>query len=169
MLWPAWALRLMPREGLDFLRYRFALGMMLAVAATGADSYRTAQSLLGMHPVHASRFPTFIARLREHEAMEPAAAAVWQLARQLEENGAPIDYARRRRLRRFSEAQLDVPGWRRQRYLLTHPDTWAIRRHLSRADLPAAMFQEHLARLRLIELLTGTHPYYLPEPLRLPA
>jgi hypothetical protein len=28
--------------------------------------------------------------------------------------------------------------------------------------------QEQLARLRLIELLTGTHPRYLPDPLRLP-
>jgi hypothetical protein len=28
--------------------------------------------------------------------------------------------------------------------------------------------QEQYARLRLIELLTGTHPRYLPEPLRLP-
>jgi hypothetical protein len=28
--------------------------------------------------------------------------------------------------------------------------------------------QEQFARLRLIELLTGTHPRYLPEPLRLP-
>ena len=35
------------------------------------------------------------------------------------------------------------------------------------ADLPAAPVQDHFARLRLIELLTGTHPYYLPEPLRL--
>lgn len=28
--------------------------------------------------------------------------------------------------------------------------------------------QEQFARLRLIELLTGTHPSYLPEPLQLP-
>lgn len=28
--------------------------------------------------------------------------------------------------------------------------------------------QEHLARLRVIELLTGTHSRYLPEPLLLP-
>jgi Bacterial regulatory helix-turn-helix protein, lysR family len=34
--------------------------------------------------------------------------------------------------------------------------------------LPAAPVQEQLARLRLIELLTGTHPRYLPGPLRLP-
>ena len=37
-----------------------------------------------------------------------------------------------------------------------------------RTSLPAAPVQEQYARLRLIELLTGTHPRYLPEPLRLP-
>jgi hypothetical protein len=168
LLWPGWALRLMPPEGFDMLRYRFALGAMLAVASAGVADYRTAQELLGLQPVHGSRFASFTARLREHRVLEPVAAAICQLARKLDEHGAPIDYARRRRLRRFAQAQLDVTGWRRQRYFLTHPDTWAHRRHLDRADLPAAPLQEHLARLRLIELLTGTHPYYLPEPLRLP-
>ena len=168
LLWPGWALRLMPPEGFDFLRYRFALGMMLAVASAGAADYRTAQELLGLQPVHGSRFATFTARLREHGVLEPVTAAICQLARKLDEHGAPIDYARRRRLRRFSQAQLDITGWRRQR-LLPHPP-----RHLGappppdHADLPAAPVQEHLARLRLIELLTGTHPSYLPGPLRLP-
>ncbi len=168
LLWPGWALRLMPPEGFDFLRYRFGLGVMLAVASAGVDGYRTAQELFGLQPVHGNRFASFTARLREHRVLEPVAAAICQLARKLDQHGAPVDYARRRRLRRFSRAQLDVTGWRRQRYLLTHPDTWAHRRHLNHADLPAAPVQEHLARLRLIELLTGTHPCYLPEPLRLP-
>jgi regulatory helix-turn-helix LysR family protein len=168
LLWPGWALRLMPPEGFDFLRYRFAVGLMLAVASAGAADYRTAQELPGLQPVHGNRFATFIARLREHGVLEPVTAAICQLARRLDEHGAPVDYARRRRLRRLSQAQLDVAGWRRQRYFLTHPDTWAHRRHLDRADLPAAPVQEHFARFRLIELLTGTHPYYLPEPLQLP-
>jgi hypothetical protein len=168
LLWPGWALRLMPPEGFDFLRYQFALGTMLTVAAAGAEDYRSAQELLGLQPVHGSRFASFTARLREHGVLEPVTAAICQLARKLGEHGAPVDYARRRRLRRFSQAQLDITGWRRQRYFLTHPDTWAHRRHLDHADLPATPLQEHLARLRLIELLTGTHPYYLPEPLRLP-
>jgi hypothetical protein len=72
-------------------------------------------------------------------------------------HGTPVDYARRRRLRRFSQAQLDTAAWHRQRHLLAR-----------RASLPAAPVQEQFARLRLIELLTGTHPRYLPEPLRLP-
>jgi hypothetical protein len=167
LLWPGWALRLMPPDGFDLLRYRFTLGTMLAVTLTGAADYRTAQQLLGLQPVHGSRFASAIARLREHGTLEPVSEAICQLARQLAKHGTPIDYARRRRRRRFSEAQLDVTGWRRQRYLLTHPGGW--KRHpLDHTGLPAAPLQEHLARLRLIEILTGTHPYYLPEPLRLP-
>jgi len=168
LLWPGWALRLMPPEGFDFLPYRSGLGVMLAVASAGADSYRTAQELLGLQPVHGNRFATFTARLRKHRVLEPVAAAICQLARKLDEHGTPIDYARRRRLRRFCQAQLDITGWRRQRHFLTRPGTRAHRRHPNRADLPAAPAQEHLARLRLIELLTGTHPCYLPGPLRLP-
>jgi hypothetical protein len=95
-------------------------------------------------------------------------SALTQLARQLDNHGAPIDYARRRRLRRLAQAQLDTAEWRRRRFFLTHPDTWAWRRHLDRADLPAFPRQEKFARLYLIELLTGTHPYFLPPPLRLP-
>jgi hypothetical protein len=168
LLWPGWTLCLMPPEGFDFLPCQLALGTMLAVAASGSEDYRSAQELLGLQPVHSARFAAFTARLREHGVLEPVTAALCQLARKLEENGAPIDYARRRRLRRFSQARLDVTGWRRQRYFLTHPATWAHRRHLDHASLPATPVQEHLARLRLIELLTGTHPHYLPAPLRLP-
>jgi molybdenum-dependent DNA-binding transcriptional regulator ModE len=168
LMWPGWALRLMPPGDNDFLRYRAALAMMLAVAVTGAEDYRTAQDLLGLEPFHPSRLATFTARLRQDGILEPVTAALCQLARKLEEHGAPVDYARRRRLRRISQAQLDTDSWRRQRYFLTHPATWAQRRHLDHATLPAAPVQEQLARLRLIELLTGTHPRYLPGLLRLP-
>jgi hypothetical protein len=37
----------MPPEGFDFLRYQFALGTMLTVAAAGAEDYRSAQVLPG--------------------------------------------------------------------------------------------------------------------------
>ena len=168
LLWPGWALRLMPTAGFDFLRYRSGLGVMLAVASAGVDGYRTAQELLGLQPVHGNRFASLTARLRRHGVLDTVTAAICQLARKLDEHGAPIDYARRRRLRRFAQAQLDITGWRRQQCLLTRLDTRARRRHPDRADLPAAPAQEHLARLRLIELLTGTHPCYLPGPLRLP-
>ncbi len=157
LIWPGWALRLMPPESFDFLRYRAALTMMLAIAVTGAEDYRAAQELLGLDPFHSSRLATFTARLRQNGILEPVTAAICQLARKLDEHGAPVDYARRRRLHRLSQAQLDLTAWRRQRYLLA-----------SRASLPAAPVQEQFARLRLIELLTGTHPRYLPEPPRLP-
>jgi hypothetical protein len=168
LLWPGWSLRLMPPEGFDFLRYRFGLGVMLAVASADANGYRTAQELLGLQPVPGNRLATFTARLRRHGVLDTVTAAICQLARNLDQHGAPIDYARRRRLRRLSQAQLDVTGWRRQRHLLSHPGT-RTHRHPNRADLPINLEQEHLARLRLIELLTGTHPCYLPGPLRLPA
>ena len=168
LIWPGWALRLMPPGDHDFLRYRVALAMMLAVAVTGTEDYRTAQELLGLEPFPSSRLATFTARLRQDGILEPVTAALCQLARNLDEHGTPIDYARRRRLRRFSQAQLDTAAWQRQRYFLTHPTTWAQRRHLDHASPPAAPVQEQFARLRLIELLTGTHPRYLPEPLRLP-
>ena len=168
LLWPGWALRLLPPEGFDMLRSRFGLSVMLTVACAGPADYRTAQELLGLQPVHSSRFATFLTRLREHGILDPVMATICQLARTLNDNGAPIDYARRRRRRSLSQAKLDVTGWRRSRYFLTHPGTWAHRRHARHADLPAAPVQERLARLRLIELLTGTHPSYLPGPLRLP-
>ena len=108
LMWPGWTLRLMPPEGFDFLPYRAALAMMLAIASTGAEDYRTAQELLGLEPFRSSRLATFTARLREHGILDQVTAALCQLARSLEENGAPVDYSRRRRLRRFSQARLDV-------------------------------------------------------------
>ena len=99
LLWPGWALRLMPPEGLDFLRYRSGLGVMLAVASAGADGYRTAQELLGLQPVHGNRFASFTARLRKHQVLEPVAAAICQLARKLDQHGAtPRPRLRRVRL-----------------------------------------------------------------------
>jgi hypothetical protein len=156
-MWAGWALRLMPPGDFDFLRYRAALAMMLAVAVTGAQDYSTAQELLGLDAFDSSRLATFTGRLRQDGFLEPVTAAICQLARKLDEHGAPVDYARRRRLRRFCQAQLDTAAWHRQSHLLAR-----------RASLPAAPVQERFARLRLIELLTGTHPRYLPEPLQLP-
>jgi hypothetical protein len=90
-------------------------GDMLAVAVTGAADCSTARELIGLHPAHPSDLATFTSRLRKHAILEPVTAAICQLARQLEDNGAPVDYARRRRLPRLSQAQLDVTAWHRQR------------------------------------------------------
>jgi hypothetical protein len=82
----------------------------------------------------------------------PCADAICQLARKLEDNGSPVDYARRRRPRRLSPAQLDVTAWPRQHHVLTHrlpPGPTAASTYPS---LPAAPV--HLARLRrLLEAL----------------
>jgi hypothetical protein len=169
LIWPGWALRLMPPEGANFLSYRAGLTVMLAVAVTGAPDCRTARELIGLHPAHPSDLATFASRLRKHAILEPVTAAICQLARQLEDNGTPIDYARRRRLPRLAQAQLDVTAWRRQRHILRHPATWGQPQQPDNTTLPADPVREHLARLRLIEILTGTHPRYLPGPLQLPA
>jgi hypothetical protein len=107
LMWPGWALRLMPPGAFDLLRYRAALAMMLAIAVTGAEDYCTAQELLGLDPFPSSRLATFTARLRQHGILEPVTSAICQLARKLDEHGTRVDYARRRRQRRLSQAQLD--------------------------------------------------------------
>lgn len=168
LLWRGWALRLMPPEGFEALSCRAGLAVLLATAATGAGSYRTARELLGLQAVSGTRFAAFIARLRDLGVLETVLATLCQLSRKLAEHGPQIDYARRRQLPSLSQAQLDTADWRRCRYFLTRPGTLLQRSELARTELPACTTQEQLARLCLIEMLTGTHPYYLPGPLRLP-
>ena len=90
--------------------------------------------------------------------VEPGSYAVVTIHRE-------ANVTRPERLRRIVQGlrRIDVPL-----VFPAHPRTWAHRRHLDRADPPATPVHEHFARLRLIELLTGTHPCYLPGPLRLP-
>jgi len=160
LMWPGWALRLLPPWGRDFQRSRAVLAAMLAVAVTGAD-YGTARELPGLEPFRLGKLGTFTALLRQHGILEPVTAAICQLARNLDQHGAPvIDYARRRRQSSLCQAPLDAGSWRGQRALLL-----AQRGRPGPRDAPA---QEQFARLRLIELLTGTHPRYLPGPLQLP-
>ena len=159
LMWPGWALRLMPPWGRDFLRSRAVLAVMLAVAVTGAD-YGTARELLGLEPFRLGKLGNFTALLRQHGILEPVTAAICQLARNLDQHGAPvIDYARRRLQSSLCQAPLDAGSWRSQRDLL-----------LAQHGRPGqhAPVQEQFAWLRLIELLTGTHPRYLPGRLQLP-
>ena len=159
LMWPGWALRLLPPWGRDFQRSRALLAVMLAIAVTG-EEYGTAARLLGLEPSRLGKLGNFTALLRQHGALEPVTAAICQLARSLDQHGAPvIDYARRRRQGSLCQAPLDAGSWRSQRDLL-----------LAQHGRPGqhAPAQEQLARLRLIELLTGTHPRYLPGPLQLP-
>ena len=159
LMWPGWALRLLPPWGRDFQRSRALLAVMLAVAVTG-EEYGTAQELLGLEPSRLGKLGNFTALLRQHGILGPVTAAICQLARNLDQHGAPvIDYARRRRQGSLCQAPLDAGSWRSQRDLL-----------LAQHGRPGqhAPAQEQLARLRLIELLTGTHPRYLSGPLQLP-
>jgi len=153
LMWPGWALRLLPPWGRDFQRSRALLAVMLAIAVTGAD-YSTARKLLGLEPSRLGSWATSPPcsastaswnRSRPRSASSPATST----------STAPpvIDYTRRRRQGSLCQAPLDAGSWRGQRDLLLaqhgHPGQHA----------PA---HEQLARLRLIELLTGTHPRYLP-------
>jgi hypothetical protein len=158
LMWPGWALRLLPPQGRGFQRYRALLAVMLAIAVTG-EEYGTAARLLGLQPSRLGKLGNFTALLRQHGALEQVTAAICQLARSLDQHGAPvIDYDRRRQ-GSLCHAPLDTGSWRSQRDLLP-----------AQHDRPGqhAPAQEQLARLRLIELLTGTHPRYLPGPLQLP-
>ena len=158
-MWPGWALRLLPYWGRGFQRSRALLAVMLAIAVTG-EEYGTSARLLFLEPSRLGKLGNFTALLRQHGALEPVTAAICQLARNLDRHGAPvIDYARRRRLGSLCQAPLDAGSWRGQRGLLP------AQHGRPGQHAPA---QEQLARLRLIELLTGTHPRYLPGPLQLP-
>ncbi|HET9972438.1 MAG TPA: hypothetical protein VFQ68_29670 [Streptosporangiaceae bacterium] len=76
LIWPGWALRLMPPEGFNFLSYQVGLTVMLAVAVTGAPDCRTARGLIGLHPAHPGDLATFTSRLRKHGVLEPVTAAI---------------------------------------------------------------------------------------------
>jgi hypothetical protein len=161
LMWPGRALRLLPSRGRDFQRSRAVLAVMLAVAVTGAD-YGTARELPGLEPFRPGKPGNFTALLRQHGILEPVTAAICQLARNLDQHGAPvIGYARRRRQGSLCQAPLDAAGSRRsQRDLLPAQH--------GRPAPPGAPAHEQFARLRLIELVTGTRPRYLPGPLQLP-
>jgi len=74
LMWPGWALRLMPPGDFNFLRYRAALAVMLAIAVTGAEDYRTAQELLGLEPFRLQQ-AGHLHRARRPGRLRPAAAA----------------------------------------------------------------------------------------------
>lgn len=145
LMWPGWALRLNP--GLDSLPYRRALSVMLLHAASADADYAAAGARLGHMLTTSKPASHFMRRLRTAGALDAVVSALAQLARRLDELGAPIDYARRRIL--FSPESFDRAAWRRNCDHIGHP-RW-----------PG---QERIAGLRLAELLTGSHPRYFSAP-----
>ncbi len=152
LFWRGWTLRLNPGGLFDPLPYRQALSVLLQIARLGDLDYAAARSLLGLPSASNAVCPHFTKKLRQASAWEPVLAVLSQLARTLDDHPAPIDYGRRRRWRRLSAATLDDKAWRAA--------CKQIRYRTSER-------QERFARLHLIELLTGSHPYYFPEPLTL--
>ncbi|MGH3627865.1 MAG: hypothetical protein ACRDRL_10560 [Sciscionella sp.] len=152
LFWRGWALRLNPQGLFDPLPYRQALSVLLQIAGLGDVDYTAARTLLGLPPASNAVCSHFTKKLRQTGAWDPVLAALSQLARTLDEHPTPIDYGRRRRWRRIPTATLDRTAWRAACIQIRY-------RSCER--------QERFARLRLIELLTGSHPYYFPELLRL--
>ncbi len=150
-LWPSWALRLNPLGLFDSLPYRNTLSMFLLLVGTDLD-YPRARSLLG-HTSPGS--PTQLTeRLRRHGHLDTVLTILTQLADALDEHGAPIDYARRRRWRRLRQPDFDETAWR-ERCAQHQARRLASPRHT------------RFAHLYLTELLTGTHPYHQPDGIKL--
>ncbi|NKQ57335.1 LysR family transcriptional regulator [Amycolatopsis sp. K13G38] len=152
LFWRGWALRLNPLGHFDPLSYRQALSLLLQIAGLGDLDYTGARALLGQPPASGAVCAHFTKKLRQSGTWEPVLSALGQLARQLDEHPAPIDYGRRRRWRRISAADLNRVTWQAA---------------CTQIRYRSSERQERFARLRLIELLTGNHPYYLPDPLTL--
>lgn len=152
LLWRGWTLRLNPQGHFDPLPYRQALSLLLQIAGLGDLDYTGARALLGQPPASGAVCAHFTKKLRQIGTWEPVLSALSQLARQLDEHPAPIDYGRRRRWRRISTAGLNRATWQAA---------------CTQIRYRSSDRQERFARLRLIELLTGNHPYYFPEPLTL--
>lgn len=154
LFWPGWAVRLSPPGSFTPLRYRDVLSGLFAITGLTDIDYRTARELLRQPPATSPIYAHFTSRLRKAGALDAVLTALSNLAHALDDHGSPIDYARRRRRIQTSQAELDLKTW--------HATCTAIRYRTSpRLD--------RLARLHLIETLTGTHPYYQPAPFTLPA
>ncbi len=151
-LWHRWALRLNPMGLFEALPYRSTLSMFLLLVGAADIDYPRARRLLG-HPSRGS--PTQLTeRLRRHGQLDTVLAILTQLADALDEHGAPIDYARRRRWQRLLQPDFDQIAW-------------GERCAQHRARRLASPRHTRFAHLYLIELLTGTHPHRLPAAIRL--
>ena len=155
LFWRGLALRLTPPEafGPSPLYYRAALSSMTLLVGSSDLTQRQAKRLLFSYDIDGlpARLGHTLRRLRELGYLDSVMAAITDVAQVIDNHGSPIDHARRRAL--FSEADLDL------NFCYRFCDQTGRTR-------PTENKQRHL-RLRMIELLTGTHPRYMRPPLRL--
>lgn len=126
---------------------------MTLLVGTGDLTQRQATNLLFSYDIDGlpARLGHTLRRLRELGYLDSVMAAITDIAQGIDSHGSPIDHARRRAL--FSEADIDLD------FCYRFCDQTGRTR-------PKENKQRHL-RLRMIELLTGTHPRYLQPPSRL--
>lgn len=143
MLWPSWTMRLVPHLPEPVFRLsgiRRACAALLLMPGTTWDYSRAAQ-FLG----NRSRFPhreVFDAAVKSHGPAELAEVLVL-LARALDSNPAPIDYARRRAT--FSESTVTF-------------DLDAYQSYCRRHGMRAGPVQIQRLRWHLLKLLLGADP-----------
>ncbi|MEU7327989.1 TniQ family protein [Streptomyces parvus] len=151
MLWPGWALRLLP---VDRLRspgrvfrvdaFRHGCSSLLLVPGGPSDlPYVRAAPLLGN--VRATRDRESLEqRVYRDQDLTPLASTLAQLARALDEHGSPIDYARRRTT--FTETTVELNPDAYRRLILQHG--W----------LAGGEHRQQVMRWYLLLLLTGHSP-----------
>lgn len=146
-LWPDWAIRLRPAV---FASKHFRITGAAALCLPRATT--TLPEITAQWPQ--THIKTDVTRLGRVIAHDPCATAILNafcvLAEELDRNGSPIDYDRRRALCSQTE--------------LIGADTWA---HLSRANptAPGETFKLRVARLWLWETLTGGMAEQAPAPI----
>ncbi|MFE3144998.1 TniQ family protein [Streptomyces scopuliridis] len=109
-LWPSWTMRLLTpalASGRSSDNFRRATSTLLMLPGTRLD-YNPATALLDQKPTDRDRVKAF--RMLDNYPQSALTSVIAQLAWALDEHGAPIDYARRRRLFREDTIRLDLPA-----------------------------------------------------------
>ncbi|MQS14702.1 TniQ family protein [Streptomyces kaniharaensis] len=138
-LWPSWTMRLLTpalANGRSADRFRRAASTLLMLPGTRLD-YGPATALLDHKPNAKAR------RMLDSYPQDVLASVIAQLAWAIDEQGAPIDYARRRRLFREDTIRLDLPALN------------TISTKLGWDSEPA---RTRLIRWHLLDLLLGSSP-----------
>lgn len=151
MLWPGWALRLLPVDRLGSQcravrvdAFRHGCSGLLLVPGGPADlPYVRAAPLLGNIRANRDR-ESVEQRVYGGRDLTPLASTLAQLARAIDEHGSPIDYARRRAT--FTETTVELNPDAYRRLVLQHG--W----------LAGGEHRQQVMRWYLLLLLTGHSP-----------